>query len=1129
MPPGMTIAPVVQPGMRIQSLGEVDAQRNAEIAAQQVAQAEPAPGVEENAGLAALAAIGSGEETVDPAQAELEDKHGQGETFANQAARGALSALLAPGALGGAQIELYGKLLGSKRIEDWGRGMGQAATGRSALEAAHFAAAAFGGEEDATGIADQARIPVDEQEKAWPLLSTAAQATGALALGAATGGMSRGASQLGVKGLAALGAVEGAGAGAQVAYDADAPITDVWTSALMGGAVGGALAGGASAAGKLIGKAKPRGDMQKVFGAEGETLGSFADERVAHSLGFNKRLYKKYGAEKVADVARAVDEAHLADGTPVFPRTAMDAARMDRADIAERLVRAHDEVGKEIGALRARASQWIDQAAPDLRPQPRMIADRIDIEVAKPLLESVSEADRAAGRYVMKTTRNIRELGDDISLEDFVQQRSRIGSETNFNMATPKPQTEAMVKAYGLMNDDLAARFERAAEGMGEAAQFRPLNRKFHLYEVALDAMDDGVAAKMGNNSLGLSSNVVMAGTLAGDIATGGGYSAIKALGAGIGHKLLMEKGPQLLAVLARKFSRTPAAVDVAVAGGREAQDVLTEVTRMRNFVRETGEQAGANPAGRAVAENTAEEVASRELAKRAGQFDPAGWATSAKAPSPLARVFYRTEILDNVSKDLSAAVERSVAMRPALDFDLDAGKLARLTKSADGPEAIGALQAKVRELADAVPEGDQAKPAFEALIHRLETADVPGAMTEGHALVRGLSQMGDDMGARSIALTLGDDVFGDAGRLYRQTIGAPDDILREMGDPAKLRESLRTLELRGQLSQQIATEHRATLAAYEARQKLAGEAMPDGLKKQMRDIEALWSKGEEHVTLDGARFGRVVDALENMVEQKVASKVPRGTPDQQVIETIKRAVTHIEPALKPALRARRGRVGRAVAGGILTGAARLQQYEKRLDQLSQAVVQPDTETRTAGINTAPPELRTTLVSTMDSKLATLQKDMPKPTSSIHGTSMSSLSSEDIRRGNAMWEATMEPLSVFEDFARGDVDPDKVAYAWKQYPGLQKTAQMGVIDMLMTQMSDDERSAVPDATLTQLDYLLGFNGALQGTLEFSFSQRMTAVGEQAKQAQGATPPAPSRGLQLPTSQPSLTERLAGSR
>src|SRR6185436_9986944 len=117
-----------------------------------------------------------------------------------------------------------------------------------------------------------------------------------------------------------------------------------------------------------------------------------------------------------------------------------------------------------------------------------------------------------------------------------------------------------------------------------------------------------------------------------------------------------------------------------------------------------------------------------------------------------------------------------------------------------------------------------------------------------------------------------------------------------------------------------------------------------------------------------------------------------------------------------------------------------------------QATVAPDTETRTAAINTAPPGLRTALVSTMDDKLRTLQRELPKPTTSIHGSSASSLSSEDIRRGNAMIDATLEPLSVFEDFARGDVDPDKVAYAWKQYPGLQRAAQMGVLDMLQTQL-----------------------------------------------------------------------------
>lgn len=1199
-------------------------------------------------------------------QARLEAEHGQGETFATQAARGALSALLSPGVIVGAASEAFGALTHTKMLEDFGHRLGKASTGRSAIEAAGALSEVFtgGSANEATTAADKARIMVDEQEKAWPLLSTVAQTTGAIGFSVATGGLASGGASLGAKTLGAIGAYEGAAAGAQAAYDAGAPITDVWTSALMGGAAGGVLSYGSVAGGKYVaGKLKGTGaKLAEVFSGSDSVAGSYADGRVAKSLGFSKKFYKKYGDEEIAQVASDINKAHLADGTPVFPQTTLDAARMDKSDIAERLARAHDETGAELGKLRARASAWIDEAAPELRPSPTMMAQRIETEIVAPLKGSISPASEGFARQAQKVADKLRGFGDDLSLEQMAQKRIELDPDIKFDANAP----DTMKHVRRIIEDDVASRMDLAAERMGENPTYLPLKRQYESYSRGLEALEDGVAGAHGNNALGLSSNIVMAGTFAADIATGGGGSILHALAAGVGHKLLMEKGPQIMAVLARKFSRTPAAVDLAVAGGREAQQALTEISRARKFIANLADEAGPNPSGRAVAENTGHEAAAIAIAKQAGPFEPATWASAAKPPSPLARVLYRTQILDTVSKDLAPTIERSVAMRPGLDFDIDPARLGKLTKDADGPAAIGAVQAKVREIADSqgamvspkaaaardIPAPDeipheaffgpedfhpervdvdrvsnlglqrsdyirggmrqssldairgvddlsklgpprvsvdsegnvtlvdgrhrmavalergetdipvkiiqyngggdavgtvtanvpilgtgvdatQAKALLEASLQRLETVDVSGAMAEAHNVVRGLNQAGAPADAKALAAVLGDDAFGEAGRAYRQLTEAPNDILREMSEPGKVRGALQTLELRGQLTQQIADEHRGTLLAHEARKKLTGEAAPDGLKQQMRDIERLWSRGEEMVTLDGARLGRVKDVLDDMIEQKVASRVPKGSPDQQVTETMKGALKNVEAAVKPSLRAR---IGGAIGGATRTGlsrvttaAGRVTQYQERLEQVSQAVVAPDTETRTAAINSAPPELRQTLVSTVDSKYATLLKDMPKPRSDIHGTSYSSLSSEEMRRGMAMYEATMEPLSVFEDFARGDVDPDKVSYAWKQYPGLQKAAQMGVLDIIQSQLSDEERSALPGSVLTQLDLLLGFNGTLQGTVEFGFSQRMTGLGEQLKQAQGAAPAPPSRGLQLPTAKPTFTERIAGAR
>ena len=154
----------------------------------------------------------------------------------------------------------------------------------------------------------------------------------------------------------------------------------------------------------------------------------------------------------------------------------------------------------------------------------------------------------------------------------------------------------------------------------------------------------------------------------------------------------------------------------------------------------------------------------------------------------------------------------------------------------------------------------------------------LPAATRAAHNIARLLTAAGSAKDARALSTTLGDPAFGQAGKLYRQMTAPPADGLQALADPTKLREALKTLELRGELSQQITTEHMATLAAYEARKKLTGEALPEGLKKQMQAIEGLWSRGEEAVTLDGTRLGRIgTPRAETTYEELLDAMIAQG------------------------------------------------------------------------------------------------------------------------------------------------------------------------------------------------------------------------------------------------------------
>jgi len=124
-----------------------------------------------------------------------------------------------------------------------------------------------------------------------------------------------------------------------------------------------------------------------------------------------------------------------------------------------------------------------------------------------------------------------------------------------------------------------------------------------------------------------------------------------------------------------------------------------------------------------------------------------------------------------------------------------------------------------------------------------------------------------------------------------------------------------------------------------------------------------------------------------------------------------------------------------------------------------------------------------------------------------------------------LWEATVDPLSILDDFRRGTVDPEKVAYVKRNAPGALKAAQAGVLDVLSGKLTNEQRAAIPDNVLTKLDTMLGFDGMLQPTASRAFQQRIESAIDQYKQEQAAAQEESGGRLDLPIQQ-SLTERLA---
>lgn len=215
-------------------------------------------------------------------QAELEANHSQLNTVGTQLSRGLLDAVLAGGALTGLQAEGWGKLTGWQGLEQFGRDLGEASSGKSALSTG--AEAIFGNPGAGLTTAERVKRDIDEQEKAWPMLSAASRMTGAAAPGLLTGGMGT-ADTLGM--TVAAGGLEGASMGAQSGYENNKSFRDILTSSGLGALMGTGAAAAGEGLVSLI-NSKPlkaaarelvedqnlsaagleRGAIEKTFGAE---------------------------------------------------------------------------------------------------------------------------------------------------------------------------------------------------------------------------------------------------------------------------------------------------------------------------------------------------------------------------------------------------------------------------------------------------------------------------------------------------------------------------------------------------------------------------------------------------------------------------------------------------------------------------------------------------------------------------------------------------------------------------------------------------------------------------------------------------------------------------------------------
>jgi hypothetical protein len=943
------------------------------------------------------------------------------------------------------------------------------------------------------------------------------------------------------------------------------------------------------------------GSDVKGLGGKEEAL-RLADDVANHVLDDGEGVFPK-SLIKAGTISQDTVAERIAQGKVELGEKIGDMRRSVSEYVDASAPELRPSVPDLIGKIRKEALDDLENS-PILASRGNDINKVIEEIESKTVRNTLTDSTRGA-LDLMKRSIVETSAGTDISLNDLrkVQENLKAKLYTKVIGAVPEAKAE-LQKVERIIEDAIENTVDKAVPQMGtaEAGAYRNLRRLNQSFIQADNIAQRAVSRQLGNRGASLTDTLAGTAALAGDIASGGTgvVSMLKGLGATAMHKFAREHGSAFLAALSNKLAaesdrfggriasgiekvqegaldsesewlginahdaavtgapifigglfggglratlQDHHLVSVDAAGGREAQTVIAQFERARRSVADSVEAAGDNPTQRQLAQQAAMQTIAAQIAGKAGPFDPKTWAT--KAPNPLQKVLHRGPILDQISQDLANDTAHAASLKPSPDFDLNPDRVKKLTKDANGPLAIGGVQQVARDIASTAPPtptGDQIRMAARAALQRLQSSDVPDAMTTGHDLARLLSGMSEGAAdqitkeyanrqVNTISSQLSAPAFGKAGELYSKLTAPPDPGYQQLLDPGALRAALSKADSTGVLPGALKLLAAAVLDAYDAKKQFGGGGGGGAdreVAKHLKAVEDKFAKAEKAVTLDGGPAGRVLDYFTGKPGADAAGL--RGAPELTVLNTMRPQMERLLPVLgKKDERYTGGGSDRTPIPSLPKSNGELQSlYSERMQTLSQNVASPDPESIAAslkGLPNVPPSVQVAIGSDAQERMARLLQDMPKPTANIRGKAYETLSSDDLRKANVMWEATVKPMSVFSDFHSGTIDYDKAQYAWKQYPGLQQAAQAGLMDALHSHLDDDERANIPDSTLTQLDYLLGFNGTLQTSVDRGFSSRMTAMG----QAESQKKPQHNGPLELSTSKPTFTERIAQGR
>lgn len=513
-------------------------------------------------------------------QAEEEGALGAVKAGAEALASGAFNAAVVPFTVGGAALTAAG-VYDENPTKD--------------LHGRDLMATVFGGSRGSRDRRDY-EAGAKARKEASPLTSGVGELTGQVGGALLSGGSSL-AGNLGaaaakrtgsrIVGGGVAGALEGAALGAaaapEAAYFKDEDLTAESLLAGMGwGALlGGGVGLGAGAAGRLFSRSGTRGttplDSPRLPPSVGPSapatearsglrgfLQDFSEERTVKALGARGTDIRKLGktAGKAEDemrrMARDVLSHKLDDGTPVF------RALQSQDELVENLGRAQNEAGAKLGTLRKEVGEFLETKAKDLKPKTASIADRIEVEVAQPLHSSAVPDVAQKAVPIERMAAAVRSLGPEAKLEDLVRVRQDIDSiiypkPTGPGLpALPPAHADQLVKVRGIVESEIEATMDKAVARMdaGRLTEYKELKGLFRSFREANQIAGKAQLQDLGNRVVSPTDYLTGAAVFAGDTASGGALSAVKAVAAGAAHKAVREHSSAMLAVLADRMAK---------------------------------------------------------------------------------------------------------------------------------------------------------------------------------------------------------------------------------------------------------------------------------------------------------------------------------------------------------------------------------------------------------------------------------------------------------------------------------------------------------------------------------------------------------------------------------------------